>query len=94
MKITPEEVDRVARLARLELTEEKRGLFVRQLHDILSYMDQLAELDTTDVSPMYGPVEHTTVLRADETRKDFARAEVLANAPEDDGSFFIVPRIV
>ncbi len=94
MKITPEEVSRVARLARLELSEAKRELFVPQLQNILSYMDQLAELDTTGVTPMYGPVEHTTVLRADEVRKDFTRAEVLSNAPEEDGRFFIVPRIV
>lgn len=94
MKITPEEVSRVARLARLELSEEKRALFVHQLHDILSYMDTLGELDTTGVEPMYGPVDHTTVMRPDQARKEFARAEILSNAPEDDGQFFIVPRIV
>lgn len=94
MKISPEEVAKVAGLARLDLSDEKIELFAGQLDDILNYMDKLGELDTSDVEPMYSPVEHTTVLRADEPRKDYTRDEVLSNAPEQDGAFFIVPRIV
>ncbi|MDD3312829.1 Asp-tRNA(Asn)/Glu-tRNA(Gln) amidotransferase subunit GatC [Pseudodesulfovibrio sp.] len=94
MKISPEEVAKVARLARLDLPADKVELFAGQLGDILAYMDKLGELDTADVEPMYSPVKHTTVLRKDEVRKDYAREEILANAPERDGQFFIVPRIV
>lgn len=94
MKIKPEEVAKVARLARLDLAEDKIELFAGQLDDILTYMDKLNELDTSSVEPLYSPVEHTTVLRADEVRKDYSRDEVLANAPETDGQYFIVPRIV
>jgi len=94
MKISPEEVAKVAKLARLDLPADKVELFAGQLGDILAYMDKLGELDTADVEPMYSPVRHTTVLRRDEVRKDFAREEILANAPEQDGQFFIVPRIV
>jgi aspartyl-tRNA(Asn)/glutamyl-tRNA(Gln) amidotransferase subunit C len=57
-------------------------------------MDKLGELDTDAVEPLYSPVKHTTVLRRDEVRKDYRREEILANAPEQDGQFFIVPRIV
>lgn len=94
MKISPEEVARVAKLARLDLPEDKLALFAGQLGDILDYMDKLGELDTGDVRPMYSPVEHATVLRPDEPVKKYARDEVLSNAPESDGQFFIVPRIV
>ena len=94
MKISPEEVAKVAKLARLDLSPEKIEQYAGQLDDILAYMDKLSELDTASVDPMYTPVDHTTVLREDVVRKDFTRAEILRNAPETDGSFFIVPRIV
>lgn len=94
MKISPEEVAKIARLSRLDLSQDKLELFAGQLGDILDYMDKLGELDTDAVEPLYSPVEHTTVLRADEVRKDYRREDVLANAPKQDGQFFIVPRIV
>lgn len=94
MKISPEEVAKIARLARLDLPQEKLELFAGQVGDILDYMEKLGELDTDDVEPLYSPVNHTTVLRKDEAKKEFKREEVLSNAPEQDGQFFIVPRIV
>ncbi|MBI9078637.1 MAG: Asp-tRNA(Asn)/Glu-tRNA(Gln) amidotransferase subunit GatC [Pseudodesulfovibrio sp.] len=94
MKITPEEVAKVAKLSRLDLPKEKLELFAGQLGDILGYMEKLGELDTDNVDPMYSPVQHTTVLRKDELKKDYTREEVLSNAPEQDGKFFIVPKIV
>ena len=94
MKISPEEVAKVAKLARLDLSPEKIEQYSGQLDGILAYMDKLSELDTASVDPMYTPVDHTTVLREDVVRKDFTRADILRNAPETDGSFFIVPRIV
>lgn len=94
MKISPEQVAKVAQLSRLDLPQDKLELFAGQLGDILAYMDKLGELNTDDVEPMYSPVKHTTVLRKDEVRKDYAREDVLSNAPEQDGQFFIVPRIV
>ncbi len=94
MKISPEEVAKVARLSRLDLPQEKLELFAGQLGDILGHMDKLGELDTDSVEPMYSPVEHTTVLRLDVARKEFSRDEILGNAPRQDGQFFIVPRIV
>ena len=94
MKISREEVAKVARLARLDLADDKLDLFAGQIDDILQYMDKLGEVDTSSVEPMYSPVVHTTVLRADVVRQEHERAEVLSNAPETDGAFFIVPRIV
>lgn len=94
MRISPEEVARVARLARLDLSEEKLELFAGQLGDILDHMDKLSEVDTGDVEPLYSPVEHVSVLRPDVAAKEHSREEILSNAPETDGNHFIVPRIV
>lgn len=94
MKISPDEVAKVARLARLDLPQEKIDQYAAQLGDILGYMDKLSELDTSAVEPMYTPVDHVSVLRDDVVRKDYAREDILKNAPETDGAFFIVPRIV
>jgi aspartyl-tRNA(Asn)/glutamyl-tRNA(Gln) amidotransferase subunit C len=94
MLISPEEVAKVARLARLDLTPEKIAQYAGQLDGILGYMDKLSELDTSSVDPMYTPVDHVSVMREDVARKDYAREDILRNAPETDGSFFIVPRIV
>jgi aspartyl-tRNA(Asn)/glutamyl-tRNA(Gln) amidotransferase subunit C len=94
MKITKDEVQAVAKLARLELDGDKLGLFAGQFNEILDYMDLLGELDTDAVEPLYSPVTHMTRMREDAPRKDFTREEVLSNAPEADGRFFIVPKIV
>ncbi|WP_170830346.1 Asp-tRNA(Asn)/Glu-tRNA(Gln) amidotransferase subunit GatC [Maridesulfovibrio ferrireducens] len=94
MKLSTEEVARVASLARLDLSEEKTEIFAGQLHNILTYMDKLNEIDTSNVEPMFSPVEHTTVLRKDIVVKEHTRDEILANAPDSDGQYFIVPRIV
>ena len=94
MRITPERVAQIAKLARLELDEEKQRLFAGQFEDILTYMDTLNELDTSGVEPMYSPVEQPTPMREDNAAKRFERDEIVSNAPETDGRFFIVPKIV
>ncbi|MBA4358490.1 MAG: Asp-tRNA(Asn)/Glu-tRNA(Gln) amidotransferase GatCAB subunit C [Desulfovibrio sp.] len=94
MKISPEEVAKVARLSRLDLTPEKISQYAAQLDGVLAYMDKLSELDTSAVEPMYTPVDQVSVLRDDVARKEYTREDILQNAPETDGSFFIVPRIV
>jgi len=94
MKISPEEVAKVARLARLELTQDTIDQYASQLGGILGYMDKLSELDTANVEPMYTPVDQVSVMRDDVVKKDYTREDILKNAPETDGAFFIVPRIV
>jgi len=94
MRITPEEVARIATLARLDMDDELSARLAGQMDDILGYMEKLGELNTADIEPMYTPVEHTAALRDDVVRSDYSREEILANAPEEDGQYFIVPRIV
>lgn len=94
MKISPEKAMRIAALARLEISPEQAVTLGAQMDDILGYMDKLNELDTSRVEPMYTPVDQAGSPRPDEVRTEFPRSEILGNAPETDGQYFIVPRIV
>ncbi len=94
MKITPEQVEYVARLGRLSLAEAEKKKYQHQLDDILKYVEKLAEVSTEDVPPMAGPVELYTPLREDTARPSLTVEDALANAPERTGSSFRVPRII
>ena len=94
MKITDEEVDYVALLGRLALTDEEKNTYRGQLDDILKYMEKLSEVDTENVEPMAGPVQLFTPLREDKVRPSLPREEALANAPKKAGDSFEVPKII
>ena len=94
MKITIKEVEQVARLARLELTEEEKERTRAQLDSILSYIDKLNELDTSAVEPTSHVLPMTNVFREDQVRPSLSQEEALANAPDRHGLFFRVPRIL
>ncbi|MEA4857983.1 MAG: Asp-tRNA(Asn)/Glu-tRNA(Gln) amidotransferase subunit GatC [Solidesulfovibrio sp.] len=94
MPIRPEEVAKVAELARLRLEEDALEGFAAQMDGILAYMETLGAVDTAGVEPLYSPVMHATPLREDTARKTYPRDRILANAPATDGQFFIVPKIV
>lgn len=94
MKITPEEVEHVARLARLELTVEEKERMRAQLDSILSYIDTLNELDTSAVEPTSHVLPMTNVFRKDEVTPSLVQEAVLANAPDRHDLFFRVPRIL
>lgn len=94
VKITVADATKIAKLARLELDDAKLQRFADQCNDILDYMEKLGELDTSKVEPLYSPSEHGTVYREDVALARCTRDDILANAPESDGRFFIVPKIV
>ena len=94
MKMDSQKVLGIAALARLDISQDQARVLAVQMDDILGYMDKLNELDTTSVEPMYTPVEHVSVLRADVVRSELSREEILRNAPENNGEYFVVPRIV
>jgi aspartyl-tRNA(Asn)/glutamyl-tRNA(Gln) amidotransferase subunit C len=94
MKITRVEVDHVAELARLRLSEEDAGRLTGQLNDILTAMEKLSELDTQGVEPVSHALELTGALREDQVRPSLQREEALANAPATDGESFVVPRVI
>lgn len=93
-KISKEDVRYVARLARLNVSEEDTETFTLQLNSILSYMDKLNELDTSDVQPMSHAIDVCNAFRQDTVQGSFAQEVALENAPEREGAFFKVPRIV
>lgn len=92
--LRPDELTHLARLARLAPDTEQMDRFSAQCADILNYMNILSEVDTSGTEPLYSPVEHSGLQRPDRAERRRERSEVLANAPESDGSFFVVPRIV
>lgn len=92
--ISKEEVEHVAWLARLELTEEEKEAYTRQLNSILSFMQQLNELDTDNVEPLAHVLPLVNVMREDEVRPGLDREVVLAEAPDAFAGQFRVPKIV
>lgn len=93
-KITMKEVDDVARLSRLELTDAEKERMRRELDGILSYIDKLRALDTEGIPPTSHAVPITNVMREDEPRPSLPQDEMLANAPDRSGEFFRVPKIL
>ena len=89
-----DQVRRIGRLARIELTDDEVATLSRQLGDILTYFDKLQELDTTGVEPMAHAVEIRNVLADDEVRESLPADRALANAPQRDGDFFKVPKVI
>ena len=94
MKITPEEVRHVAKLARLSLSEAEVETTTRQLDGILSYVAKLGELDTTGVLPTTHALAIQNAFREDETRASLPQQEALANGPAQNGEAFVVPRVI
>ncbi len=94
MRLSKDEVEKVARLARLEITEAEKEAFSGQLSSILTYVEQLRALDTDGVEPTATVLEQTNVFREDEVQPCLPVEQALANAPEQGEGFFKVPRIL
>jgi aspartyl-tRNA(Asn)/glutamyl-tRNA(Gln) amidotransferase subunit C len=93
-KLTRGDVLKVARLARLKLTDAEVDDYTEKLGSILEYVASLNEIDTEDVEPMVHAVELSNVFRADEVAPSLPREAALKNAPKTDGQFFLVPQIL
>jgi aspartyl-tRNA(Asn)/glutamyl-tRNA(Gln) amidotransferase subunit C len=91
MAITREQVEHVARLAHLALTEEEVERLTGQLGAILEAVGKVSELDLADVEPTSHPLDLVNVWRDDDPQPSLPREEALANAPETEGGFFKVP---
>jgi aspartyl-tRNA(Asn)/glutamyl-tRNA(Gln) amidotransferase subunit C len=99
MSVSEKDVERVAELANLELTSSEKAAMLRDLNSVLAYFAQLNELDTTSVPPMEQVAGHVAEgvaqhLRADEIAPSLRRERVLACAPDTDGVFFKVPKVI
>ena len=94
MKISKNEVLHVAHLARLTLTVEELEKMTGQLDNILSYVDKLSELDTTNIAPTSHVFSVSNAFREDIVHESLPRGEALMNGPKHDGEMFQVPRII
>lgn len=94
MTLTAAEVEHIASLARLDLTEEEVARFREQLSAILDYVAQLQELDTRDIPPTSSVLPPRSVLREDEPRPGLSLEELLANAPQTEADQFRVPPVL
>jgi aspartyl-tRNA(Asn)/glutamyl-tRNA(Gln) amidotransferase subunit C len=94
MKISRAEVEKVATLARLELSEEEVEHLTEDLSSILSYIAKLEELDTSDVEPTSHVVAMKTPYREDIVTNEPSTDDALANAPQHDNNYFVVPSII
>lgn len=92
--ITLKDVEYVAGLAQLRLDEAAKERLVKEMGEILAYMDQLNALDTSSVEPMMHAMALTNVFREDVVCDSLSRETALSNAPSHDGEYFIVPKIL
>jgi len=93
-KIDEPQVRKVAKLARLELTDAEVQEFTGQLSDILEYVEKMNELDTGNVEPLAHCLPISNVFRKDCVKESLGTEKTLANAPQRDGEFFKVPKIL
>lgn len=94
MKITKEDIEHIAVLARLSLSEEEKELFGSQLSNILDYMETLNELDTKDIEPTSHVLSLSNVMRDDTPGHSISREDALMNAPDHTEKFYRVPKII
>jgi len=94
VRISKEDIEHIASLGRLHLTEGEKELFGSQLSSILDYMEKLNELDTTEVAPTSHVLPLSNVMRDDVPGPSIPREDALMNAPDHTDKFFRVPKII
>jgi aspartyl-tRNA(Asn)/glutamyl-tRNA(Gln) amidotransferase subunit C len=94
MALSRQEVEKVALLARLKLSEAELEKFTTQLNQIVGYVEQLQELNTEDVEPLAHPLPINSVFRDDEVQPSLPTDVALANAPKRDTEFYLVPPVL
>jgi len=91
--ITAKEVEHVARLAHVELSDDEKRLFTEQFNEILDYFEKIDEADIEDVPPTYHVLDLVNVYRKDEARESISKMDALRNAPKKEKGFFKAPRM-
>jgi aspartyl-tRNA(Asn)/glutamyl-tRNA(Gln) amidotransferase subunit C len=94
MSISRQDIEKVALLARLQLTDDELTKMTADLAQIVGYVDQLAEVDTNDVEPMAHAIEVSNVFREDVVAESLPRDEALSNAPHRDERGYLVPAVL
>ena len=94
MKISSQQVEKVAQLARLDIAEDQVDQIAEQLAAILDYVEKLNEVDTQDVPPTAHAIDVTNAFREDKVRDHLANEIALANAPAKEEGGFVVPKVI
>ncbi|MGN6398015.1 MAG: Asp-tRNA(Asn)/Glu-tRNA(Gln) amidotransferase subunit GatC [Mucilaginibacter sp.] len=94
MTIDKETVDKIAHLARLELTPEETDDMMKDMSKILDFMAKLNEIDTSGVEPLVYMTDEVNVLREDVVKQEITHQEALQNAPKHDDDYFLVAKVI
>lgn len=94
MSVDKDSVKKIAHLARLHIPEDRQEQIASELTHILTWIEELNELDTRDIEPLTSVTGHSLPLRLDEVSDGNISEDILANAPESAGGFFVVPKVV
>ena len=94
MEVNDELVDNLANLARLHFSDEEKQDLKKDLQRMIQFVDKLNELDVANTEPLLHMSDNTNVLREDEVKGSITRKEGLQNAPDTDGVFFKVPKVI
>ena len=94
MKVTKKDLENVAVLSRLRVPEDEQETYIQQMDAILTYMDNLSEVDTENVKPTTYALPMSNVFREDEVKPSLPREAALSNAPLKDNGYFKVPKVL
>jgi aspartyl-tRNA(Asn)/glutamyl-tRNA(Gln) amidotransferase subunit C len=94
MSLTLQEVKKIAKLARIKMGDEEIAKYQTELNKIFSWIEQLSEVNTNNVDPMYSVIQQPLVMREDTITDGGIRDKVLQNAPDSKYGFFVVPKVV
>ncbi len=94
MAITVDDVEKIAKLAKLSFTDEEKEKFTEQLRQIISYVEKLNELDVENIPATYHVLEVKNVFRKDEAKPSMSQEKVLENAPSAKKGYFSVPKVI
>ncbi len=94
MKIARKDVEKLAHLGRLELTEEELASMESDMNKMLQFVEKINEMDLEGVEPLAYMSEEVNILREDEVKQDITHEEALKNAPDKDTDYFRVPKVI
>ena len=94
MKIDTKTVDRIAELSKLEFNNEEKKAILKDMNQMLAFIDQLKEVDTENIAPLIHMTEDVNILRDDESIVRVSQQEALENAPSKDSTYFKIPKVL
>jgi len=94
MIIDQDTVEKIAHLARLELSADEKQAMITDMNKILGFMDKLNEIDTTGIEPLVYMTKEVNTLREDVIKQEIIHEEALLNAPKQDGEYFLVAKVI